>query len=62
MRRRAAAADGTAATVEQLQGHAGIATDRKQGLLRTVLRPCRCQYSRILGRIRVADHYHLLFR
>ena len=59
MSRCAAAADRTAAPVEQRQLNAGFLTGFDQRILRLVLRPRGGHYARIFSRVRVANHDHL---
>ena len=54
--RAAAAADGSAAAVEQRDGHAVFATRRDDRLLRLVELPCGGEPPDVLCRIGVADH------
>ena len=57
---RAAAADGTAASVEQRQFDTGFLTGFDQRVLRLVLRPGGGHHASIFGGVRIANHDHLL--
>ena len=59
MRRRAAATNGSAATVEQRQFDTGFFAGFDQRVLSLVLRPGRCHHARVFCGIRVANHDHL---
>ncbi len=52
----AAAADGAAAAVEDLDAHAGPPRRVRQGALRLIKRPGRLQKAGLLVAVRVADH------
>ena len=59
MRRRAAATNGTTATVEQRQFNTGFFAGFDQRVLSLVLRPGGRHHTRVFCGIRVANHDHL---